>query len=381
MATNYNPRIITDNLVFLVDAGNVKSYAGDVISETAGPAYGYYGGGQPSPTAVSTVDRIDYSNDTPTTPAKGPLSAARYGLAAASSRANGLPTTETRSASAPQGTNYGYITGGGTGTQTSVVRIDYDNDTAIAVQKGPLSAGAGYMTGVGNLSYAYQGGGFNSGVKSSISRMDYSNDTATSVSGKGPLSLARRAPSATGNADYGYFGGGPDPYYLSLVDRIDYSSDTPTATAKGPLSAGRRGIAAASGLANGLPNSATYAYRSASIPLGTPYAWIVGGAPGNITSFERIDYDNDTATTSTRGALSGAKPYGGGVGNISYAYIGGGYSGSNLSTIDRIDYSSDTPTASPKGPLTVARGYIGFGAAGNSSYGYISGGFKYPPGT
>jgi hypothetical protein len=42
--------------------------------------YGYFGGGFPGP--VSTVDRIDYSNDTATAVAKGPLSAARYRLAA-----------------------------------------------------------------------------------------------------------------------------------------------------------------------------------------------------------------------------------------------------------------------------------------------------------
>ena len=28
MATEYNPRIVTDNLVFYVDAGNTKSYPG-----------------------------------------------------------------------------------------------------------------------------------------------------------------------------------------------------------------------------------------------------------------------------------------------------------------------------------------------------------------
>jgi len=53
------------------------------------PQTGYFGGGNPSP--VSTVDRIDYSNDTATAPAKGPLSLARYYLAATSAAANGLP--------------------------------------------------------------------------------------------------------------------------------------------------------------------------------------------------------------------------------------------------------------------------------------------------
>ena len=67
---------------------------------------------------------------------------------------------------------------------------------------------------------------------STVDRIDYSNDTATAVA-KGPLSLARYSPGATGNTSYGYFGGG----YRDIlsVDRIDYSSDTGTALTKGPL--------------------------------------------------------------------------------------------------------------------------------------------------
>ena len=41
--------------------------------------YGYFGGGRP---ATATIDRIDYANDTATATVKGPLSLARYGLAA-----------------------------------------------------------------------------------------------------------------------------------------------------------------------------------------------------------------------------------------------------------------------------------------------------------
>ena len=62
MATHYNTRIVTDNLVLNLDAGNTKSYAGNVASPI-GTDYGYVGGGTPS---KSTVDRIDYSSDTPT---------------------------------------------------------------------------------------------------------------------------------------------------------------------------------------------------------------------------------------------------------------------------------------------------------------------------
>ena len=44
------------------------------------------------------------------------------------------------------------------------------------------------------------------GYVSTVDRVDYSNDTATAVA-KGPLSITRYGVSATGNADFGYFAG------------------------------------------------------------------------------------------------------------------------------------------------------------------------------
>ena len=46
---------------------------------SAAHSFGYFGGGTPGP--LSTVDRIDYSNDTATASVKGPLAFARTGLA------------------------------------------------------------------------------------------------------------------------------------------------------------------------------------------------------------------------------------------------------------------------------------------------------------
>ena len=45
-------------------------------------SYGYFGGGVNFPSFYSTVDRIDYSNDTATASVRGPLSLARGYLAA-----------------------------------------------------------------------------------------------------------------------------------------------------------------------------------------------------------------------------------------------------------------------------------------------------------
>lgn len=86
------------------------------------------------------------------------------------------------------------------------------------------------------LDYGYFGGGrvLIPVHRSTVDRIDYSNETATAVA-KGPLSLARSELAASGNSSYGYFGGGYGPR-RSTIDRIDYSNDTATAVAKGPLS-------------------------------------------------------------------------------------------------------------------------------------------------
>ena len=55
-----------------------------------------------------------------------------------------------------------------------------------------------------NASFGYFGGG--NGAVSTVDRIDYSNDTATAVA-KGPLSVTRYKLAATGNASFGYFAG------------------------------------------------------------------------------------------------------------------------------------------------------------------------------
>ena len=244
------------------------------LAATGSTSFGYFAGGT-VPAAKSTVDRIDYSNDTATASVKGPLSSAKQQFAACSSRANAMPLKGPAVLDVPvslgafsrnfgpQGTDFGYF-GGGQSPNTpvsTVDRIDYSNDTATAVAKGPLSVATAGAAATGNASFGYFGGGVNPSVSpsslSTVSRIDYSNDTATAVA-KGPLSLARYGVTGTGNADFGYFGGGGPA--LSTVDRIDYSNDTATAVAKGPISPWKQastatGNASFGYFGGGLPNN------------------------------------------------------------------------------------------------------------------------------
>ena len=94
-----------------------------------GTDYGYFAGGN-TPSKVSSIDRLDYNNDTPTMVVKGSLTQTNCAFEGVSN------------------TSYGYFAGGdGPGSyspRTSVDRIDYSNDTATASPKGPLAAGLAY---------------------------------------------------------------------------------------------------------------------------------------------------------------------------------------------------------------------------------------------
>ena len=315
MATYYNPKIITNNIEFSVDAANVKSWSG---ASSLGTDYGYFGGGGGG--TKSWVDRIDFSNDTATASARGPLSQARKYL------------------SATGNINYGYYCGGFPAPYSLVDRIDYSNDTPTAAVKGPLTSTRYNLAATGNNSYGYIGGG-GPGTLSTIDRIDYSSDTSTAAA-KGPLSTSKQNLTATGNSSYGYCAGGhTGSASLSVVDRTDYSNDTPTASPKGPLSGTR--------YSNAATGYASYGY------FGGGY----GGSPNAVRSIvDRIDYSSDTGTAPAKGPLAQATSTSGATGNTSYGYwAGGSESPSNGSSSQRVDYSSDTSTAVVKGPLNAVR--------------------------
>ena len=326
------------------------------LSATGNADFGYFSGGQ-NPSQLSTIDRVDYSNDTATASPKGPLTVTRTLQAASSSRANAIPlkgpgvlevpvSFGAFSLPASQGTDFGYFGGGFPGLASTVDRINYNNDTATASPKGPLSAAKQYLSATGNANFGYHGGG-TSPDKSTVDRIDYSNDTAT-ASPKGPLSEARYHLAATGNSSFGYFAGGAPGAPFSTIDRVDYANDTATAAVKGPLSSNRRSMAGT--------GNASFGY--------------FGGGWNIDSRVDRVDYSNDTATASPKGPLNDGRGVLGATGNSSFGYFGGGFG--PKSTVDRVDYSNDTATASTKGPLSVARRDVA--ATGNADFGYWGGG-------
>ena len=399
---------------FTLNEARGSRLTGDWLHTDTIANYGWFGGGSNpslSPGFYSTVDRIDFSNDSVSAIARGPLSAVKYGAAATGN------------------SNFGWF-GGGTvpgspSSRSTVDRIDFSNDSATASPRGPLNAARYFHTATGNFNYGWWGGGGASGGKTFIERIDFSNDSGT-ASLRGSIITPRSQSTATGNSNYGWFGGGSGsipgvaPFAaMTLVDRIDFSNDSTTASPRGPLSLARSALSATGNsnygwFGGGFPGTSTvdridFANDSTSASVrgtlidvrynqaatgNSNYGWFGGGtAPGGtIGQVNRIDFSNDLATASVRaGALSLARRQSAatsGVLNIRRQKAGnyGWFSGGRVNTavplvatliVDRIDFSNDLNTASPRtGTLNNSRFYLA--ATGNSNYGYFGGGGTGP---
>ena len=93
---------------------------------TGNRSFGYFAAGyNDGGTNLSLIDRVDYSNDTATAVAKGPLSVARVAGQGVSSRENAIPLKGpgnlevpvafgnfSAPGTVPAGTDFGYIAGG-----------------------------------------------------------------------------------------------------------------------------------------------------------------------------------------------------------------------------------------------------------------------------
>ena len=428
LASGYNPSsspgdtTIVERILYSNDTATA-SIRGPITQRrySAGAAgnrnFAYIAGGakMPGPTAISTVDRIDYSNDTAQAPSKGPL---------------GIPT---RILAGVGNNSYGYF-GGGYPNVSAIQRIDYSNDTVQSTQVSSFSPVKYHALGAaGNANSGWFAGGTPSG--STVVRLDYSNDTDTPTP-KGNLNApgnGRRYIQGTGTQNYGYFGGGYDGY-ISSIDRIDYNNDTVAATPKGNFAVVKAQYGAVSPLENAINGiaSASSAQRPNVLPQGIDTGYVsTGSSPaftgGATSKTERIDYSNDTATATAAGqATSGGLISTAGTGNANFGYTTGGFkfpsgrsyvtrldyfndlaaqsprgylaaarydhaatgnadfgyiaagrnpSGTRLTSVDRIDYSNDTPNATPVGPIDIARDKAS--ATGNANFGYVAGG-GYP---
>lgn len=295
---------------------------------------GYWGGGNPaSPTVASSIERLNFSNDTVNAVFKGNLNSPRLRPAGHSSQTHGYYATGRDPSTSPVDIS-------------TVNRLDYVNDTANTLIRGPVSLARDAVAGVSNPSYGWTVGGWRSAISAStgqVDRIDFSNDTATALV-RGSYGGGYGAAGA-GNSNYGWISGGNVPPIYRDVRRIDYSNDTPSTAYRMLLSVARF-YHAATGNAN-------YGYHGG------------GTTPAVISTIDRVDYSNDTGTAPAKGPLVGATAYMTATGNNDYGYFGGGSPNANGGTkIQRIDFSNDTATALYRGNLGRLRQGSGAHSAG-----------------
>jgi len=318
--------------------------------------FGYFVGGAssiPQP-QVSTINRIDYSNDTATALVRGVLPLGIQGLRGTSSSSFGGAKNSAFASNFtfPTVPNAGYFGGGSDGTNSlaSIDKVDYANDTATASVRSSLSSAKIFVKSVSNNNFGYYNGATAyPATSSTIDRIEFSSDTQNTVV-RGPLSIARNRGAATGNSNFGYFGGGYAPGNSSTIDRINYSNDSATASNRCLLTLARRDFSA-----TGNQNFGYFGGGFSSVA---------------VTAVDRLDYSNDTLNTLSRGGII-ARYDNMAVGNQNFGYFGGGTPG--VSSVDRLDYSNDTQTSSVRGPLSSGRGSSA--VTGNNNFGYIGGGF------
>ena len=97
------------------------------------------------------------------------------------------------------------------------------------------------------------------------------------------------------------------------------------------------------------------------------FGYFGGGSYPVVSTVDRVDFANDTATAAVKGPLDRVLSAHQSTSNSTHGYFGGSSSPSNAGTqVSRIEFSNDTATAVLKGPISAARKY--FGATGNSSF-------------
>jgi hypothetical protein len=320
----------------------------DKMSATGNSNFGYFVGGQISGLSFSTIERLDYSNDTTNSIVRGPTPINTHSTGATSSHSfGGSPNSSFASNfTFPTVPNAGYFGGGtdGTNNLATIDKVDYANDTATASVRSSLSSAKNSISAIGNSNFGYFAGGISPGL-TTVDRLEYSSDTQN-TSTRTNLQTTLTQSTAVGNESFGYFSGAN-----TQIQKIDYSNDSTSIV--GNIDDTRQ--------LNASTSTRNFGYFSA------------GDIP-EVSIIQRINFSNDTANALFRTNHAFNRRQHGGVGNETYGYFGGGVIAGGFSTlVERLDYSNDTTQPNIRGPLSLPRrGYLG--ATGSQNFGYFSGG-------
>ena len=348
--------------------------ARDQTAATGSSSTGYCFGGHNNGTFYSSVNKINFSNDTYQTSSSN-LGGIRGAATATSPRETPLSKlSDDELVTFGDGsliTNVGYFGGGEfsapgspspSAPVTTLDKLNYSNDTTTYTPGVNLTIWREYLAATGNLTHGYFSGGRPSNYtgRTEMNKVSYSTDTTASA----PTANLRTGCfmlAATGNLSAGYFGGGdrnlpnPNPY-LSLIQKVTYSTDSTAAVPGAALNHQRRQLAATGNQTAGYFGGGENSSLSPSIQ----------------SLIERVTYSTDTTAVVPGANLSEARSNLAATGNSTHGYFSGGLGDTKM---DKLTYSTDTTTYIPSGNFSVVR--YGHAATGNSTAGYFGGGNFY----
>lgn len=360
-------------------------------------SYGYFGGGYFIPPLTantrSTIDRLDFSNETITVPSSK------------------LITGRNCHSTFQNKEYYGYFGGGYAGKAmiSSIERFDFSSE--LLSSNGNISIARGFMNNVYNELNAYIGGGQDFIVQptigfSTVERLNFSSNTITTIQ-----SFPKLESIASSSLQNNYYG-----YAMSFIDihRIEFSTETiktsssliSTQNYGGNISLNfpkfnfeklNKSIGYFAGGFNFPSGSYSYVnklnfFTESSNTIGqflpssvnsmgsvssNFYGYFCGGSipvsPSISSKITRIDFSNETYTNPEKNLPTGLREMAA-ISSNSYGYLGGGFAPilGGLSSITRIDFSNETVSNPSKNFTSTVYGITAFSS---NLYGYFGGGF------
>jgi hypothetical protein len=302
-----------------------------------------------------------------------------------------------------QGNNtVGYVVAGTFGGSTptsgginysSVEKITFSNDTAVADIRANLPAIRAAASGLNTNQYGYvMAGRANTGYGPGVTaytnglRIEFNNDTTAPLNRSDIFGSPFTFGTSTQTSTFGYLAGGigaPIGFSVSTILRYTFSSDTNQAGFRLNLETGRANF-------SGSAETSDFGWFFGGYS-GSLFSTTVG-APGNTDTYSlvsRMSFSSDTNTTIVRGPVGINSASGSSTQNQSYAWIGGGFSAHSylnpgtplpqfimtaVSSIIRYDFSNDTSAGVTRFPSTTSMSASWGSTTHDNDYGWFMGG-------
>ena len=294
------------------------------------PNVGYFAGGS-TPSDVSSLDKMDFTDDTTVLVPSANLTSTNRTLCGFGNRFNAYWS----------GGRYG----GPAAFYSGVEKLSYQTDTLTKAPASNLPTGTADAAGTAIDEYGYICSGTTPTPVTTVNKLVFTHDTVTQ-SPSSALNTARNGHAAIGNQTACYICGGETPI-TNNVEKVTFATDTREAV-----------------------SSTVATLRSVYGASGDNAGYIGGGNDGGPVSTRHkstvVKFTFSGETTSTlpsANSLFNSVSATQGAGNSTHGYFGGGDGyPSKFSNFTKIQFSDDTRSSVPSGGNLTATRYNGAAA-------------------